>query len=379
MKSPVADKNRCVIALLALVGCITLLVILSPFHHQQSSHDAATAIWAQQASEIEQQQRPRISVPGPWMPLSGHAAIPAGEENAAARSVRIHFATFGSPGFECAINRIVREARYLGVFASVTAFTNEDIDPLLHRRILDPVKKEHTRGYGYWMWRPHLLMKKLREIPQDDFLQFADCGCTISPRYDSMVNDALYLRRTNGDLMAQRLEPIHTVAMWSKGDAFSLFNVTANTPYSSLNKRTAIPGKRLGDQPGIQATVLLLRNTPSMMALLQEWEKWMLMDDARGTTDAKSTHLTDAPEFKENRHDQTILGLMAYTGAPHTEGVRVRVNNMFVPGGDAAWKNLADTGVTVLGTRRKLCSKTSIFSPEDYDFVRMLRANGWAL
>ena len=37
----------------------------------------------------------------------------------------------------------------------------------------------NKRGYGYWLWKPYLIMKTLEQMNDNDILVYADCGCEI--------------------------------------------------------------------------------------------------------------------------------------------------------------------------------------------------------
>jgi hypothetical protein len=93
------------------------------------------------------------------------------------------FITFGGPtaNFHNAVNRICQEAKNFDLFDEIYGYTENDLKSdynfwINHGDFIE----RNRRGYGYWIWKPYLIKKKLNELNNGDFLIYADCGCEIN-------------------------------------------------------------------------------------------------------------------------------------------------------------------------------------------------------
>ena len=42
---------------------------------------------------------------------------------------------------------------------------------------------KHSRGGGYWIWRPYILRSAINDINDGEYLVYLDAGCTINTDY----------------------------------------------------------------------------------------------------------------------------------------------------------------------------------------------------
>jgi hypothetical protein len=112
--------------------------------------------------------------------------------------MQLHFLTFGGPteSYRAAVKRLNKEAEAMNVFSSVTTLNDDNL-------------KEHTqfwakhgdfilsnpRGYGYWVWKPYVILEELNKIPDGDILLYTDAGCELNPfaktRFFDLVNKTI--------------------------------------------------------------------------------------------------------------------------------------------------------------------------------------------
>ena len=85
----------------------------------------------------------------------------------------IHFLTFGagSQDYLEAVERICNQARQLGAFSSITGLTDKDLKAdtefwFKHGAFI----KRNPRGFGYWIWKPYIIWKTLKSLPDGDIL-----------------------------------------------------------------------------------------------------------------------------------------------------------------------------------------------------------------
>lgn len=141
------------------------------------------------------------------------------------------------------------------------------------------------RGYGYWIWKPFLILQELKKLNSDEILIYMDS--TDLPEkiffeivYDHFIsNDILLLNRG------------YNHGQWTKRDCFVLMDCDFPEYYSETQ---------------LEAGILGLKNTERNIHLINEWFHYMKNPNI----------LTDIPNicgkpnidnFQDHRHDQSIL------------------------------------------------------------------------
>jgi hypothetical protein len=169
------------------------------------------------------------------------------------------------------------------------------------------------RGAGYWLWKPWLIWHALANSAEGDVIIYADAGsCFVSdPAQLVALTDAqpvvVFGHRSVG-------EPGGMMRYWTKRDCFVLLDADTEA-YWNAQCCTA----------GFQ----VYRNSPEARAFVDE----LLAScaDPRVLTDAPNVMgLDNLPEFRDHRHDQSVLTILALKhglpehtdpsqyGAPHT-------------------------------------------------------------
>ena len=82
-----------------------------------------------------------------------------------------------------------------------------------------------TRGFGYWCWKPQVILQSLRQINDNDILIYADIGCEFVPSRAKSLLQKLKMLESN-DIMGFSLS--YSERQWSKNDIFAHFGVENN-------------------------------------------------------------------------------------------------------------------------------------------------------
>ena len=148
-----------------------------------------------------------------------------------------------------------------------------------------------TRGCGYWLWKPYIILKTLIESMSDnDLLMYQDAGAHI-------IRDVGPLLK-----LVQELDPgilvFHTQFLekvFTKRDAYVLMGMDDERVYDSYQR---------------MASFVILRKNCQSLQFVMEWLAYA--SDPRILTDIDNQ--MDKPNlatFRENRHDQTVLSLLS--------------------------------------------------------------------
>ncbi len=156
---------------------------------------------------------------------------------------------------------------------------------------------EHRRGFGYWLWKPHIIARRLAMMEPEDVLMYCDSQCVIEADPKPLFD----LAAANGGigLFHQKREG-HKNSTWTRGDCFRLMGCDE-------------PRYWTGDN--LASTFSVWRGTDRARAFVNEWLKWC--ENFQVVSDAPST-TPNKPDFKDHRHDQSVASLLAIKHDIHT-------------------------------------------------------------
>lgn len=205
---------------------------------------------------------------------------------------KIHFMTFGgpNPNYHDAVVRLCNQARGFEIFDTITAYTEKDLitDTEFWDKHGDFISR-NNRGFGYWIWKPYLIHKKLTEIDDDDILLYLDCGCELNIHGKKRLLELV-------DITVEKLiigtETYSNDVHWTKRD---LANHMMMDSHPTLI------------QNHMQAGAIMMLKCKKIVDLYNEFYticcNHTLIDD---TPSVISNH----SGFIEHRHDQSVFNLL---------------------------------------------------------------------
>lgn len=165
-----------------------------------------------------------------------------------------------------------------------------------------------SRGYGYWCWKPQIILQTLEKMRDGDILLYCDVGCHLNAegRWRMLEYMQLAAAASEGVLAFQAKPPepplLHdgrelldlTDAKWTKGDLLDYFDVRADAAIT--------------DTPTIGSGIIFFRKCAASVELVKAWiavyyADFSLVDDSPSRT-------ANLAGFVEHRHDQSILALL---------------------------------------------------------------------
>lgn len=201
---------------------------------------------------------------------------------------RIVAITFGDKVFEKSVKRHGAELAATGVFDEVRMFGPQDLgDEFLKRH--GEFLRESKRGYGYWLWKPFIILRALKELNDGDILVYGDAGNTVtgSPAaFREMVWDVV--QSEEGVLASQ----CNRIGVYCKRDVYG---------------RMGVNGDQYRFFPIAEAGRLILRRSPRTLGLVSAWYEGCL--DYRNIDDSPS-EAPEYPEYEEHRHDQAVFSIV---------------------------------------------------------------------
>ena len=149
------------------------------------------------------------------------------------------------------------------------------------------------RGAGYWIWKPYLILRYLKEMRETDWLMYTDSGFYFCANpWDLILGEADAI----GEKGVMTFGECFTNGMYTKRDAFVLMGMDNDV---------------IRNSPQRIASSFVCRKTPFAIAFVEEWLRYAC--DPRIITDLPNSRgLPNYPEFRDHRHDQSILSFLTY-------------------------------------------------------------------
>lgn len=201
---------------------------------------------------------------------------------------KIYLVNFATPKFYSSQEILNRSALQNGV-DKVFSYREKDI---IGTEFYSKNKKilEQRRGAGYWIWKPYIILDAMSKVKKDDIIIYCDAGIEIIDSIAPLVKIAI---QQNGVMLFQTHR--HYNRKWTKRDCFVLMD--CDSP-------------KYWDAEQVMGSFSLYLNNEWNKGFVEEWLHYCCNEKI--VTDLPTQcGLDDLPEFKDHRHDQSILSLLA--------------------------------------------------------------------
>ena len=202
---------------------------------------------------------------------------------------RLVLLSYADATFRDAQRRLCESARAVGGFDDIRSAGPADLDRAFRKRHRSVLR--HFRGGGYWVWKPHLILRELVGLRDGDFLLYCDAGSRLVAPVNPLVEAAV---QTGQWLTPFQLNVTSKERHWTKRDAFLLLGC------DSL---------RYAETPQRMGGFSLWRRCEESMAFCREWLRWVghpLALTDLGNRLGEPNH----GGFVEHRHDQSLFSLL---------------------------------------------------------------------
>jgi hypothetical protein len=203
--------------------------------------------------------------------------------------------SFGTPEYTLPMESLFASARHHGADRA-QGWTRRQLEETgfyrAHRHILDA-----SRGAGYWAWKPFLILETLKNSAEGDLVLYSDAG---RPEAPSIVDRPLrtltdwVVAHRGGALPGVYIPQWGPNRRWTKGECFRVMG--CDTP-------------AIRDHPQVQATFSVWRRDDRSLDFVSEWLRWCVTPEA--ISDERVGDVPDAPDFRDHRHDQSIVTNLA--------------------------------------------------------------------
>lgn len=177
----------------------------------------------------------------------------------------------------------------VGGFDISHTFSFKDIDNDFFQKNISIFNE--SRGAGYWLWKPYLILKILKSCDYGDIIFYSDSGS----EFISSINPLIKLLDEQ-DIIPFAIDPEgdNKELFQTKRDCFIIMGCDSDDKY-----KLTYP---------LNAAFILMKKTDLIIKFMEEYLSYST--DRRCLTDDKSTLGEEYPEHNTHRHDQSIYSLL---------------------------------------------------------------------
>ena len=203
-----------------------------------------------------------------------------------------YLVTFGTPEYLGSMQLLLDSAKgMIDGFACIQKDTLPQDFVKKHEKIFS-----QPRGYGYWLWKPLVIYGIMNRLEEGDFCIYSDAANIITnditPLFDKCAKNGgiLLFENKNGSWDGQLWKNNN----YTKADCFNLMGCTSDEYV-------------YGNQ--VDAAFQVYQKNERTMQFLREYLDYC--QDERILTDIPSTTGDNHKDFRDHRHDQSVLSLLA--------------------------------------------------------------------
>ena len=201
---------------------------------------------------------------------------------------KVHLITYGDKNYTKTKHRLVEEAKRTQWFSTITAYDQNDIDNDYKKEFKEVLNQ--PRGSGYWIWKSYFILKRLKEIDEDDILIYLDAGCTIHRMAHKRFYEYIGMLDTKCMIAFQMH---HVEKHYTTKEIFEYFNVLEKEDITET-------GQCVG---GIR----IMKNNQETRSIMQlEYNTYK----ANKLLATDYYNNKQEPYFIDNRHDQSIFSVI---------------------------------------------------------------------
>lgn len=201
--------------------------------------------------------------------------------------------SFGDSRYKKSKYRLQEQAEDFECFDSIYLYDESDLSESFKHDFQDHLRAG-IRGFGYWVWKPRIILDTLSKMENGDVLLYVDMGCHLNSKGFKKLNSYWEeVKYNKSGFLVTQLEAHRKECFWTKGDVLDYFHIRGSKDAFSAQ---------------YQAGVIFIRKESQTIRFVQKWldvyyKDFHLVDDSPSIS-------SNEEGFIEHRHDQSILSIL---------------------------------------------------------------------
>ena len=202
---------------------------------------------------------------------------------------KLHLISYGDKKFIKAKHRIYNEAFNTHWFYSIKCYGLEDLSVSFRKEFKSILTMK--RGGGYWIWKFDIILNKLDEINDGEFLIYVDSGCSVNANGTKRLEEYIeMIKNSKNKIISFQMD--HQENIWTTKQVFDSFGISENDLIETS-------GQYVGG-------ILIMQKCDAVINIFKNCLN-KIRKDPLIITDYYNSNQTKC--FKDNRHDQSILSV----------------------------------------------------------------------
>jgi hypothetical protein len=208
-------------------------------------------------------------------------------------SSRIKIVSFADGAFKRRKTAFTDQARSIEIFDDIIVHDISTLpaDFVQHH---GEFMRSNQRGFGYWIWKPLVVLETMRSSNPNDVIFYADVGFTVNPAGRRRMLEYVSLAEASAHKMLS-FSNTHTEYRWTKQDLAVRLGVDGNVAVMATTQ--------------LASGMFVLQSTKSNIELLETWLRIATEENYHFSNDSPSRE-PENPYFIEHRHDASIGSIL---------------------------------------------------------------------
>lgn len=204
-----------------------------------------------------------------------------------------HIISFAEGPFLERKGKFLAEANSMGIYRGMEVYNFQSLPESFvaeHGQFM----RSNPRGFGYWLWKPAIVLDRLRKMTQEEILVYADVGFTQNPSGRERMLEYMGIAAQSRFGLLSFMHP-YVEYHWTKKDLAIRLGVAENLSVMATSQL-------------LGGLMVMVRNNHTI-SVMEEWLQLSIENNYHYLTDAPSENPNDH-RFREHRHDQSIGSLV---------------------------------------------------------------------
>ena len=194
------------------------------------------------------------------------------------------------------INNKLFDKSYKDIIDNIICLSENDLDNYITNIINNIIKKYGRRGYGYWIWKPYIILQELNKLKDNDILIFCDTHVDFDTI--ELNNSIEHLYNSDKPLI---------IASGGWDDYMFTTTKLKNVIEKYLNYNFS---KEELESFQYEAGIIFMKKCDFVINFYKQYFDIMI-NNIDAITDVYNNDKVNHSTFIENRHDQSVCSLLA--------------------------------------------------------------------